>query len=51
MNGLEIGQIIVIEVHTDNEEQPSIAPINNFESTELSGEMAFTYSYLSYKKT
>lgn len=35
MNGLQIGQIVIIQVDTETEEQASIAPVHYLEITEL----------------
>ena len=37
MNGLKVSQVVVIQVHTDDKEQTSIAAVHNLEVTELEG--------------
>lgn len=38
MNGLEIGQVVVLQVHTDTEEETSVTSVDNLEVSELTEE-------------
>lgn len=38
MNALQVGQIIISDVHTNTEVQPSVPPVDNFEVSELKRE-------------
>ena len=50
MNGLQVCQVIVLQVHTDAEEQSSVATIDNLEVSELNkkthgSKMMMAYSW------
>ena len=45
MNGLKIIEVIVIDVDTDAEVEPSVAPVDNLEVPELHKVCMFGISY------